>query len=67
MHPNSHFIMQAGSVYWLKAMVIKYMRELTAEPGRGTILRIASGQPGLSKNSIPTLTHVADFLKQVRA
>ncbi len=51
----------------MKAMVVKYLRELTAETGRGTILRIIIGQPGLPGNSIPTLMHIADLLKQVKS
>lgn len=48
-------------------MVVKYLRELTSEPGRGLLLRVAISQPGLPGNSIPTLMHVADLLKQVGA
>lgn len=58
------FILQAGSVYGLKAMIAKYVRELTLRPSGGIILKISSGQPGLPGNFQPTLLHIVDMLKQ---
>lgn len=48
----------------MKAQVVKYLRELTADAGQGYVLQISSGQPGLPGNNVPTLLHIAEVLKQ---
>jgi len=59
------YMLQASSVYEVRAALAKYLRGASMQAETPVVLRIAPGQPGLPDSTTPTLLLIVDMLNQV--
>jgi len=58
------YMLQASSVYEVRAALAKYLRGASMQAETPVVLRIAPGQPGLPDSTTPTLLLIVDMLNQ---